>query len=295
MKLYHFDGIDEQLALLPMAARRALDVAGIRLSRESWSSLPHASRRSIVELGAAVIVDIERVRELAANATPAPESIPPLEDPRRDNVPTDVRDALGPDRPLPDAAWAALTPLDRYAITKVSSRGQADRIEGAYTEIIGHSALSSHLAPNGGVRMVDVGEKPVSQRMAAAESVVTMSAEAFARLESRTAPKGDVLSTARLAGIMAAKRTAELIPLCHSIALTRVTVDFEPLASEHSVRIVATAEAHDRTGVEMEAMVAVSTAALTIYDMLKSLDRAMTIGPTRLVSKSGGRSGEFRR
>ncbi|MET0790814.1 MAG: cyclic pyranopterin monophosphate synthase MoaC [Polyangiaceae bacterium] len=161
--------------------------------------------------------------------------------------------------------------------------------------MVGHSALSTHLAPQGGARMVDVGQKPASQRSALAETRVTMSAEAFARVKSATAPKGDVLGTARLAGIMAAKRTAELIPLCHPLALTKLELNLELDDAASAITVRATVEAFDRTGVEMEALTAVSVAALTVYDMLKGIDRAMEIGPTRLVKKSGGRTGDFTR
>jgi cyclic pyranopterin phosphate synthase len=122
-----------------------------------------------------------------------------------------------------------------------------------------------------------------------------MSAEAFQKLRTADVAKGDVLGTARVAGIMGAKRTADLIPLCHPIALSKVTVEFELEEAERAVQVVAIAEAVDRTGVEMEALVAASVAALTIYDMLKGIDRAMVIGPTLLLEKSGGRSGDFSR
>ncbi|HYQ40455.1 MAG TPA: cyclic pyranopterin monophosphate synthase MoaC [Polyangiaceae bacterium] len=161
--------------------------------------------------------------------------------------------------------------------------------------MVGHSALSTHLAPTGGARMVDVGQKTASLRQAVAESRVSMSAEAFARVKASTVPKGDVLGTARLAGIMGAKRTAELIPLCHPLALTKLELKLELDDRASAIAVRATVEAFDRTGVEMEALTAVSVAALTVYDMLKGIDRAMEIGPTRLVTKSGGRSGDFAR
>jgi cyclic pyranopterin phosphate synthase len=143
--------------------------------------------------------------------------------------------------------------------------------------------------------MVDVAEKPRTLRRAVSRSEVRMSDAAFERLSRIDADKGDVIAAARIAGIMAAKRTADLIPLCHPIALSKVTVDFELDAAAHAVLIVATAEAVDRTGVEMESLVAASVAGLTIYDMLKSIDRGMLIGPTALVEKSGGRSGHYKR
>ncbi|MCH2109666.1 MAG: cyclic pyranopterin monophosphate synthase MoaC, partial [Polyangiaceae bacterium] len=131
------------------------------------------------------------------------------------------------------------------------------------------------------------------ERVALAESWVKMSQEAFQRLKSAESPKGDILATARLAGIMAAKKTADLIPLCHPLALTHLEVDFELEPNDHRLRVTCSASVFAATGVEMEAMVGVSIAALTIYDMLKSLDRGMSLGPTRLLKKTGGRSGEF--
>ena len=147
-----------------------------------------------------------------------------------------------------------------------------------------------HLTSRGEAHMVDVGAKDVTARRARAVARVQMNAATLALLKSEKTPKGDVLATARIAGIQAAKRTSELIPLCHVIALTRVTIEIS--SSDDEVTITATAEARDRTGVEMEAMVAASVTALTIYDMLKSVDRSMTIA-VALEAKSGGKSGAF--
>jgi cyclic pyranopterin monophosphate synthase len=153
------------------------------------------------------------------------------------------------------------------------------------------SPLSTHLDDKGQARMVDVGEKAVTARRAVASGFVRMRNETVCALRDGKTPKGDVLATARIAGIMAAKRTPELIPLCHSIALTKVTVELE--VGDDGVEITATAEARDRTGVEMEAMTAVSVSALTLYDMLKGIDRAMVIERIALLEKEGGRSGHW--
>lgn len=151
----------------------------------------------------------------------------------------------------------------------------------------------THVDARGRVRMVDVGAKPETAREAVAEAVVTMSAAACAAIRRRRVRKGDPLQTARVAGIMAAKRTADLIPLCHPLSLSHVDVELTPRSRGYLIRArVATI---GRTGVEMEALVAVSAAALTLYDMLKAIDRAMTIGPVRLIEKRGGRSGHYRR
>lgn len=140
--------------------------------------------------------------------------------------------------------------------------------------------------------MVDVGDKAMTQRRAVAGGRITMSAEALEAIRSGNAPKGDVLSTARIAGIMAAKRTADLIPLCHPLALTKVGVDF--VWEDNGITVTATAATNGQTGVEMEALTAASVALLTLYDMAKALDRAMVLGDIRLLEKSGGRSGDWR-
>ena len=151
----------------------------------------------------------------------------------------------------------------------------------------------SHVGPDGGARMVDVGEKAITRREAVAEGCVRMSPEAFALVESNTLAKGDVLGTARIAGIQGAKRTAELIPLCHPLALDRIDVVATLEKEVPGVRVTATASVEGKTGVEMEALVAVTVACLTVYDMVKAADRAMTIEAVRLVHKSGGRSGDY--
>ena len=140
--------------------------------------------------------------------------------------------------------------------------------------------------------MVDVGAKDVTQREAKAEAVIVMQPETLALIVSGQAPKGDVLAVARIAGIQAAKRTHELIPLCHALALSSVHVDFEPLGKGR-LRIESAARCDGKTGVEMEALTAVSVAALTVYDMVKAVDRGMTIRQIRLVKKSGGKSGTW--
>ena len=152
--------------------------------------------------------------------------------------------------------------------------------------------LSSHLNARGEARMVDVAPKDITVRRASARARVRMAPATLARLQSGHTPKGDVLATARIAGIQAAKRTSDLIPLCHPISLTRVEITIS--LAKSSVIIDALAEAIDRTGVEMEAMVAASVAALTLYDMLKGIDRAMVFD-VALMEKSGGRTGAWSR
>lgn len=156
------------------------------------------------------------------------------------------------------------------------------------------SSRLSHVNEAGEAHMVDVSDKPVTARTAIAEGFVAMKPETLALLKRGDAPKGDVLATARIAGIMAAKRTHELIPLCHPLALAKVTVDLETNSGPPGVRVVAEVKTTGRTGVEMEALTAVSVACLTLYDMLKAVDRAMTFERIRLIEKSGGRSGDYR-
>jgi cyclic pyranopterin monophosphate synthase len=151
----------------------------------------------------------------------------------------------------------------------------------------------THLDERGQARMVDVGDKAVTRRVAVARGVVAMNVSTLQRLVAGTSPKGDVLAAARIAAIQAAKKTPELIPLCHSVQLTSVEVEFEPDLETATLGIVARVQALDRTGVEMEALAAVAIAALTVYDMLKAVDRAMTIERIALHEKSGGKSGDF--
>ena len=151
----------------------------------------------------------------------------------------------------------------------------------------------THLDEDGAARMVDVSAKAVTAREAVATGRIDMGAHAASAIAAGLVKKGDVLAVARVAGIMAAKRTADLIPLCHPIALTAVTVDFDFDAS--GVTVTATARTAGQTGVEMEALTATSVALLTVYDMAKALDKGMVIRSVRLIAKTGGKSGDWRR
>ena len=153
----------------------------------------------------------------------------------------------------------------------------------------------THFDERGQARMVDVSAKPETQRVAVARGRVQVHSETLRIVREGRAAKGDVLGVARVAGIMAAKRTADLIPLCHPIPLTKVELDLEPNEAESCIEIEARVETVGRTGVEMEALTAVAVAALTVYDMLKAIDRGITIDAIGLVLKAGGRSGEWRR
>ncbi len=151
----------------------------------------------------------------------------------------------------------------------------------------------SHFNAKGDAHMVDVSEKPQTDRIATASAHIRMAPETLALITSGSAAKGDVIGTARLAGIMAAKRTADLIPLCHPLPLTKVTIDIAADEALPGLRISATVKTRGQTGVEMEALTAASTAALTVYDMAKAADKAMEIGGIRLRLKDGGKSGRF--
>jgi cyclic pyranopterin phosphate synthase len=152
----------------------------------------------------------------------------------------------------------------------------------------------SHLDAKGAAHMVDVSAKPVTAREAKAEATITLSAEAFAAVMEGTAPKGDVLAAARIAGIMAAKKVPDLIPLCHPLAIAKAALEFEPDPSRNAIRIIATVATTGQTGVEMEALTAVSVGALTLYDMIKAVDKSAVIERIRLLEKSGGKSGDYK-
>ena len=295
-----FEEPNPGLVLLPLAARRALDAAGIALSLEGWQALSLDERRLIAEAGAAAVVAVETVERLALRARPAPDRIGPRKDP--DDVPLELAQSVGAKLRDLTLAWPALTPLERYALAKLARSKKAEpeqrvaRLARACDEILktrlGHL---THLTPEGDAHMVDVSAKPATARRGVARAFVRMQPETLAALVGGRTPKGDVLAVARVAGIQAAKRTPELIPLCHAVQLTGVEVALEPREDPPGVAIVATARAFDRTGVEMEALVAAGAAALTLYDMLKAIDRGMSITDLEVVAKSGGRSGDFER
>ncbi len=153
----------------------------------------------------------------------------------------------------------------------------------------------SHIDGEGRIQMVDVTEKGVSSRRAVARGQIAMKPETLAQILSGRTKKGNVLETARIAGIMAAKKTADLIPLCHPLSLTHVQIDFHPDQTSGAIDIEAVAQVLGSTGVEMEALTAVAVAALTVYDMCKAVDREMVVSDIRLMEKSGGKSGTFQR
>jgi cyclic pyranopterin phosphate synthase len=288
--IYAFEAIDDTLPFMPLAARRALDVLGRKLSLEAWRALSIEDRRRIVRAGAGERVD-PGVIGILERATPPPLAVDPQADPDPASPPRALSDALGPARPLDDARWRSLVPLDRYALAK--SARHPDKLAKAYAEIV--ASRFSHLTAAGEAHMVSIGEKRETARRAVASACVRTTHEVVEAIASGGVAKGDVLAAARIAGILAAKRTPELVPLCHPVRTTHASVDLALEPARGEVRVRATVEAVDRTGVEMEALVAAAVASLTVYDMIKSADRWATIDAVQLESKSGGTSGEVAR
>lgn len=379
--VYSFEGLLPELESPPIAARRALDHAGLRLSVEGWRSLPLDDRQRVTIAGVADRVDADLVASLLRRASPGPQRISPVSDPDPSAPPEALAKALEPTRAIDPKRWARLRAVDRYALAHTYRRAVARSafsiLGDAFDAVLAASAppppapspppplpyqpagyysavqdareppargyererpsyappplhetpappktsvetpqpprayepagrgfatfpppagtLSNHLNQAGEVHMVDVARKPKTERRAIARGSVHMRADTLARLMSRDAPKGEVLATARVAAVLAAKRTHEIIPLCHQVALTHLEVIIEIDVPASAVHVSAVADAYDRTGCEMEAMVAVSTACLTVYDMLKGIDRDIVIGDVKLMEKSGGRSGHYRR
>jgi len=291
---FRFDEVDRSLSLLPLPARRVLDNFGLKLSLMAWRSLSFEDRQALVRLGSQPKVDQSAARPILAKAVPQPDACDKLEDPDASVVPGFLSSALGIERAIAQELWGALHPLERWVLCKCANGKRAERLDSAFEEIIRQRSVLSHLNAAGEAHMVAIGAKPVTLRRALAASVVSLSEAAFSSLLTGNSAKGDVLGTARLAGIMAAKQTAQLIPLCHPLALSKVTIALAPNTTDHTVTITAEVEAMERTGVEMEALVAVSVAALTLYDMLKAIDKRIVIERTRLLEKSGGKSGDFR-
>ncbi len=362
--VYAFEGLLPEIESPPIAARRALEHAGLRMTLEAWRSLSHDERSRLTLAGVAERVDVDVVSGIARLASPPPQRVPTTQDPDAGGPPEALVRALEPARTIDVRRWSRLRSIDRYALIHTYRRAMARssflilgeafdavmgtlptlqtesqrherapakreisspapvsagyQAPGAYSsfedapsrdrhEILGKGeartpapppvapAISTHVTADGAVHMVPVGDKAATARRAVASGIVKMRAETAARLLRRDTPKGEVLATARVAGIMAAKRTPELIPLCHAVALTGVTIEIEIDAPGARAIVTATADAHDRTGVEMEALVAVSVACLTLYDMLKGIDRELTIGDVKLLEKSGGRTGHYLR
>jgi cyclic pyranopterin phosphate synthase len=302
--VFGFEQQTPDLELMPIAARRALDTAGIRLSLEAWRALSVADRSALIVSGSLGSVPVPRVERLLDQVVPRPERIEPEADPRES--PADLVVALGSLAKELVVRWPALSGLERYALVKVARPGHLEpaarqaRLVAAFEEIVqpkgdGGAHGLSHLTASGDAHMVNVSEKMPTARLAVAEAFVSMKLETVTLLASGAAPKGDVLAAARIAGIQAAKRTPDLIPLCHAIALTGVEVELELRTEPPGVAVRASARAFDRTGVEMEAMVAASIASLTLYDMLKAVDRGISLKNVVLSRKSGGRSGDWRR
>ncbi len=298
-QLLSFDDARTDLVWMPFAARRALDASGIRLSLEDWQTLPLPLRWQLVVLGRARSVAAESVHALLRDQEVALSSSEPWFEPEQLPALLSARATWGP---ALESAWPDLGGLERYALVKIAqstkhtTEERSTRLDNACRALLEpNKGTLTHLNARGEAYMVDVTRKPASERRAVAGGRIRMRPETLRLLQAGHTPKGDVLATARLAGILAAKRTPEWIPLCHAVALTAVDVSLVLDTDLPGVTIEATVTAYDRTGVEMEALVAVSAAGLTLYDMLKAVDREMVVGEIRLLAKSGGRSGEFLR
>ena len=289
--LYAFEAIDQTLPFVPLAARRVLDGLGRKLSLAGWLSLPLEERWRIVRAGAGDRVEAE-VAPILDRAVPVAAAIDAVAEPPPSTAPAPLTAALGRSRPIEDARWRGLRPLDRYVLAKLVAR--PEKLARSYDEIVGSVRLS-HLTTTGEAHMVDVGAKTATARRAVATACVRTTREVIEAIAAGGVAKGDVVAVARVAGLLAAKRVPDLIPLCHPVQTTSAAVDFEPDASRGELLVRATVEAFDRTGVEMEAMVAASVASLTVYDMIKSADRWASIDAVRLEAKSGGKSGAVTR
>ena len=255
-------------------------------------------RRALIAAGTARTVSAEAVGRLLDGVTPVPPRITPLPENDASRVPEALESALGERAAELAPRWHALEPLERYVLEKLvphGDGGRPGRLFAALDHFVGRTPKPSHLDERGEAKMVDVSEKPATKRVAVARARLSVLKKTLEALASGRIEKGDPLAAARIAGIQAAKRTPELIPLCHGVALTSVDVALELVPDPPSVLVTTTARAFDRTGVEMEALVAASVAALTLYDMLKSIDREMSVGDVTLLEKSGGRSGHYRR
>ena len=291
--VYAFEAIDEELPFLPLAARRVLDVLGRKMSLQAWLSLPPGQRQLLVRAGTEARVD-GSVLAVVDAARPAPVAAVVVEEPADATPPPALLSALGPGRPLDGTRWRSLRALDRYALWKSASK--TEKLARAYDEIVALAAPGlTHLTSSGEAHMVDVGAKGETARRAVASARVRTTRATIEAIAAGTFAKGDVLAVARVAGILASKRTPDLVPLCHPVRTTSAAVDLELDLPGGEVRVRATVEAVDRTGVEMEAMVAATVASLTVYDMIKSVDRWATIEAVRLEAKSGGKSGEVTR
>jgi cyclic pyranopterin phosphate synthase len=407
--VFQFEDVLPELEFVPLAARRALDIAGVRVTLEAWRSLTLGDRRALVAAGAPEDVDVEQVLAGVRRATPPATRIAPTPDPDPLEPPESITRALGIGRCLDARTWSELRSLDRFAIVhgyrRAVAKGTPTQLEVTFDAIVGPprtpthpmqalppmtptrpmdalplmtparpmSALSpptpsrplevgqrvggsavgrmstpldraargpitadrpgyskpgaysistppppprqdsprsqpissgerapsprpprsTHLDEHGEVHMVPVSDKQKTVRRAVARGTVRMKRETAELIATGKAPKGEVLATARVAGILAAKRTPDLVPLCHHVALTRVSVELEVDVNEGCVEVLAMTEAVDRTGVEMEAMVAVSIACLTLYDMLKGVDRDIEITKVFLAEKIGGKTGHW--
>lgn len=324
--IYSFEGIGADLDRIPLAARRALEHAGLSLSSKSWQSLSLSERQGLVIAGMRERVDVAAVAVLTKNARPLPVPCEPANDPDSYSPPLSL--TMGTGRSVSDADWASLRSPDRYALAAVVRDAHADSalLQRAIDSVMPKTpraqetpkaspslpppavlasalaredfSMAASMSPPAGtseVRMVSVAGKPATSRRAVASGTVNLKRETVQRIVSGNIEKGDVRSAARIAAVMAAKRTPDIVPLCHPVALTGVECDITADPRKGTVRVQVEVAAFDRTGVEMEALTAVAAACLCIYDMVKSVDAEASITELVLLEKEGGRSGHYRR
>jgi cyclic pyranopterin phosphate synthase len=360
--VYPFEGILPDLDAPPIAARRAIDHTGLRLTLEGWRSLSLEERQKLTVAGVPERVDVETVALSLRRANPGPQRVSPIPDPDPFSPPEALVRALEPARTLDAKRWSRLRSLDRYALLHTYRRAVARSAFSTLTEVVDMVLLASNrppssstappppvsyrppgyysavtassettnlgsttrssvppppvvfsspasspgpssaggsslanLRPGGEVHMADIASKPKTERRAVATGCVRLRPEALAQFLGRETPKGEVFATSRIAAIIAAKRTHELIPLSHPVAMTHVEVDIQVNVQSSTVHVTVAVGAYDRTGVETEAMVAVSIGCLAIYDMLKGVDREAVVSEVKLLEKSSTRSGDSRR
>ena len=291
---FPFEDAARDPELLSFSARRALDAAGVKLSLSGYQKTSPDFRRSLSSLGAEPDVPAPSVRVLLAGL-PGTSDCASF---REGTEPTS-RLCVELGEGEVQLLWPRLAGLARYTLEKiaaserVSEAVRRSRLVEAAHYFQKEGAVLTHLDAAGRARMVEVGHKEVTERVAVAEGRVHLGPRASAALREGAGRKGDVLAVARIAGIQAAKKTPELIPLCHTVQLTSVEVQFS--LEGDSLLVTARARARDRTGIEMQALTAVSVSCLTVYDMLKAVDREMVLQELRVVGKAGGASGAFGR
>jgi cyclic pyranopterin phosphate synthase len=276
--LYDSEGEKRDLGAMPIAARRALMIAGEILTAEGWKSLTLGDRRSVVMEGAKPAIDRAKIQDITHKANPPSDWGDAVTDPPVDDVPASLLAKLGDERPLELARWAALRPLDRFAFVLIADEGPDDRLARFYDGLFRKDEPRPQAASSGHFRMV-------STHRAVASARVQMRVESLALfLGSETTPEA-VFAMARIAGIQAGKHASQFLPMCYPSPITKVDVICQADYASGSILIKATVDAVERSGVDTEAMVAATVAALTIVDFAKQTDRGVAVTDVQLVEE----------